>query len=369
MVDSALPEQLVVRVIGDVEVRHDVWRRRAPTGSAAASGPPGRRRTYRSHLRPAGRRDLGRAACPRTGRTRYASPFIVCVSEPRFPIVSDGGRYRLNLPTESVDAWLLLDTVDRDVGWHPSHEELLASPRSFPSVEPSLAILEAGNAIAVAQRHLIERLAALEAVHGRPFLGRLMAHATDDPTDDRLVESVATILAASGSSGEALGLDRAVSIGTTPDLRRRDRRESRQPWRQRIRGRTEPADQAGPVSAPTPHPQSPAVAGCSSSDTTATTWSEGRSVDLPDPRLVVRPMARGQAVITGPAGSWQDGPPGRAGPPEQCRIPHRLPDRDRHQHHRLVASHGRGTGFRWPGRRWSRSSAIQTGDGPGWPTG
>ena len=249
-VDSALPEQPVVRVMGDVEVLHNV---------GAIALQPGQRQLLALLVAvgPAGATS-DRLADEIWGERlpkNWPNSLRVAVHRLRkrasLPIVSDGGRYRLDLPTESVDAWLLLDIVDRDVGWHPSQEELLASPRSFPFIEPSLAILEAGNAIAVAQRHLIDRLAVLEAVHGRPFLGRLTAHAAEDPTDDRLIESVATILAASGSSSEALGL---IERCRSERLRVFDAEigESLVTLEERIRGRAEPADEAVP--APTPIP-------------------------------------------------------------------------------------------------------------------
>ena len=131
-------------------------------------------------------------------------------------VVSVGGRYRLGIALDRVDAWRLLAAAaglgptsaatDEAQLWDPALEPLLASPHHFPDVTPSPLLLQVAGDLAAAQRELLARLASSDHRPSPAELHRLAAHVVADPFDEGLVAAVATIHLEAGATATALGL-------------------------------------------------------------------------------------------------------------------------------------------------------------------
>lgn len=164
-------------------------------------------------------------------------------------VAAGGGRYTLAVDTSTVDAWRLLDLVDRvtradrpgsdqpsadgpgsdqPIADQAVIDALAGGPDLFAGVPGSPLLTQTSTSLAAAQRLLIERLAVSDIRPDRRTLNRLAAHVTADPFDEALVAAVATIHHRVGATAAALGLlelcrqerQRAFGVGLSEGLAR-----------------------------------------------------------------------------------------------------------------------------------------------------
>lgn len=202
-----------IRVLGSLAMRADgqvvqlTPGRRVTLAKLVAGGPDGvDARAFLGDGRPI---DEGERA-----KVRMAVSRLRATGFPSHWVVSEGGRYRLDLPVEAIDAWHLLHVSG--TGAIPGVDILarLLTPRQpLEDVGSSELLDEFRSVIRTGQRRVLERLRT-----ERPdLLGRyaetLVGLVRDEPFDEQLVAFAASTLAEAGRRRDALGVIRATHRG------------------------------------------------------------------------------------------------------------------------------------------------------------